>query len=280
MIVFASPVEQHPYIQSNMTLGMTNISSNFPSTNLFTYDPTNVAKTTANNTVITLDLGMARWVSIISLMYSNVGPRATIKVEGSLDNTNFITVENGPFWANLATVAAAGPYAEDADPRKGSLPRNHSFWYAGAGVENSFRYIRISVADPDVASLSFGRLFIGRAFRPKVSYQYGSGFKFEDSGRRERTDQGALILDPGKSIVLASVKLDFLSTNEMYDYIWEFNYWRGSCREFFCCLDTTNTPASVARLQKNLLYCTITDGRNIDSASFEAWSQTWILESF
>jgi hypothetical protein len=279
MIIFAAPIEQHPFIKSPVVVTMSNNVPAFPASNLMTYDPTQVAKAAADGTcVINVDCTVNRTFSIVSLMYANVGPRAGIKVQGSLDNVNWVTLQDKAFWANRTVLAGAGPFAEDADPRKGSLERNHSFLYTG--TEWTYRYLRITVSDVDNPTLSFGRLFIGRAFRPKMSYQYGSGFKFEDSGTSERTDQGALVLNPGKSIVLASVKLDFISTDEMYDYIWEFNYWRGSCREFFCCLDVTNTPKSIARLQKNLLYCTIKDGRNIDSSTFEAWSQTWILESF
>jgi hypothetical protein len=41
------------------------------------------------------------------------------------------------------------------------------------------------------------------------------------------------------------------------------------------CLDDVDT----ARLQKNLLYCTIAEGRTISFDSFNTHSQSWTLES-
>jgi hypothetical protein len=59
------------------------------------------------------------------------------------------------------------------------------------------------------------------------------------------------------------------------DFIYEFNYWRGSAREMLACLDVEDTK----RLQKNTLYCTISDGRTISFDSYNAHSVSWVLES-
>ena len=70
--------------------------------------------------------------------------------------------------------------------------------------------------------------------------------------------------------------MSFLSTNEVYDYVYDFNYWRKSTAEILACLDVNTTR----RLQKNILYCRISEGRQVTADQFEAWSQTWILERF
>ena len=62
---------------------------------------------------------------------------------------------------------------------------------------------------------------------------------------------------------------------EMMDYIWDFNYWRGGARAILACLDTDDTR----QLQKNLFYCTISEGRRISYDSYNTHSCTWILES-
>jgi len=278
-MIFAQPIEQYPqHLRPGTLPTVTGADSFFPASNLLTYDPTQVTKVNAQTTTITWDLGMARRMDIIALLFTNTSPRAVWRIAMSNDGTNWSafpgqTSGDTAFWAQLTTAAGAGPFAEDADPRKGALLRNHGVWLLQDGT--SCRYIRIIVTDVGSSSLTFGRLFVGRAFRPAMNWQYGSSFSFDDTGRRERTDRGALVLDPGRVIVSASVKLDFLSTNELYDFVYEFNAWRGACREILAVLDTD----VVSRLHKNMLYATITDGRRVVAEEFNAWSQTWILES-
>lgn len=274
MIVFSQPIEQFPYYAKVTNLPvMTNVDAAFPAANLLTYDPTQVARTTTGSTVITWDLGVAKNLNTISLINSNASHRATLKIEGSLNNAAWTTLVDGPFWAQLAVVPGAGPYAEDIDPRKGSFERNPS-WYYSANLLN-FRYLRLTIADPLIANLTFGRLFVGKAFKPRINYQYGSSFDFSDTGTKDRTDQGAKVLLPGRPITGATVRMDFYTSAEFYDIVYEFNYWRQSCREILVCLDIDNIP----RLNKNILYATIEEGRRIEATYFNTWAQTWALES-
>ena len=282
MIVFAQPIEQFPQRLAIVTVPVfsAGADANFPSKNLLSYDRTQVARTTANSVQINWDFGRNRKFDVVSLIDSNIGVRGIWTISGSTDGTNYVVLKaSDAFWAHIvgtvATIPAGAATDEDLDPRRTAPVRNSSFFYSQSTVYN-YRYLRIQVSDADAGTgMTFGRLFVGRVFRPKTSYQYGSRLIFDDSSNRERTDQGALILDPGRTIVGASVKMDFLSTNEVYDFIYDFNYWRGSARELLCCLDV-NTPA---RLSKNLLYATITEGRTVTADQFEAWSQTWTLES-
>jgi hypothetical protein len=274
-IVFTNPIEQFPVHLAFTTLPVvTNVDAAYPAKNLLTYDPTNVTRTTTGSSVITWDFGMLRNFNVVSLVRCNVSARATLKIEASTDNSNWALLRAvAPFWANLTATPAAGPYAEDLDPRRGSLERNSSWYYSATTL--NYRYLRLTVADPEVSTMSFGRLFVGRAFVPATGYQYGSRISFDDSGNTDRTDQGALVMQAGRSIVSANVKMDFVSSAEMYDYVYEFNYWRQSARELLVCLDTDTVP----RMQKNLLYARLAEGRQVSADNFNAWSQAWTLES-
>ncbi len=233
-----------------------------------------MARTTTGSTVITWDFGTAREYDVVSLVYTNTSYAATLVIEASTDGSSWTTLRaSAPLWAHRTTVPGSWS-GEMNDPRRGALPRNSSFYYSKAAV-HVHRYLRLTVADPQVANITFGRLFVGKAFTPSTGIQYGTSFNFNDTGARERTARGALIMDPGNTIVTVVVKLDFLSTTEMYDYVYEFEYWRGSTREVLVCLDTDDVP----RLQKNLLYATLAEGRTISADAFNVYSKSWNVES-
>lgn len=273
-VVFAQPIEQYPrHLAFATTPTMTNGDSAYPPARLVQYDPTMVTRTTAASTVISWDFGSTREFDIVSLVYTNTSYAATLVIEGSLNGSSWTTLKaSAPLWAHRTTVPGSWT-GEANDPRRGALLRNSSWFYSATVL--SYRYLRLTVADPNTTNITFGRLFVGKSFSPATGMQYGSSISFTDTGKAERTDRGAMILDYGQSIVSASVKMEFLTATEMYDYVYEFDYWRGSCREVLACLDTSDT----ARLQKNILYATIADGRTISADAFNLYSKTWTLES-
>ncbi len=273
-VIFAQPIEQYPaHLAFASVPTVTNVDPAYPAAQLLNYDPTAVCRVTGDSSVITWDFGSAREFDCVSLLYSNVRHTGQILLETSSNGSVWTNVDAGPFWAHLAATPPGSWSGEINDPRRGALERNHSWWYSPTVV--TARYVRLAVSDPGAAYMTFGRLFVGRSFASGSGMQYGSGFSFSDSGRKERTDQGALIMEAGRTIVTANVKTEFLSTDDMYDYVYEFEYWRGGCREMLACLDTE----AAARLQKNLMYCTMSEGRTIVSDTWNCYSKTWNLES-
>jgi hypothetical protein len=282
MLVFAQPIEQYPKhlafttVPTVVTNPVNQVSASSPALNLLTRDPTQVMLATAPSVTITWDFGRARKFNVLSLVSTNLASDSIWTLDISNDGTTWTSVFNSrPSWPQLtATVAVATVYAdEDLDPRRMAAEKATTWYYSAAA--QSARYVRISVNNSTVGNISIGRLFVGREFRPKTSYQYGSSLKFDDTGSKDRTDRGSAVFDDGRTIIGANVKMDFMSTDEVYDYVYEFNVWRGSTRELMCCLDV-NTQK---RLHKNVLYCTIVDGRTVTADQFEAWSQAWTLES-
>lgn len=275
-IFFAAPIEQFPKDLAFVTTPTASSpNASFPASNLLTYDPTQVFKSTSHNDQLNWDFGSVREFDVVALLHSNLSYKTSWEIFGSVDGVTYESFGYTPFSAHLTSIPGSW-VGEANDPRRSILNRNKGV-YVSPTVRNTFRYLRINIGgdatlDP---GFSIGRLFVGKKFAPVTGWQYGSSFSFADTSRKERTDRGALIMEASDTIISASVKMEFLTKAEMYDYIYEFNYWRGSGREFLACLDVEDVP----RLQKNLLYCTISEGRTVTFDAFNTHSQTWILES-
>lgn len=272
-IFFAKPIESDPVWPLVTTPTMTNPDALFPAANLLSYDPTQVARASATTTVITWDFGLARFFDVVSLLYTNFDIDAMMAIDGSNDGSAWTSLSaSARALAHVIGTPAKSATESDTDQRKGKLLKNATLY--NSATLQSWRYIRITI-DVIAGVPIIGRLFVGRKFVPSTKWQYGSSFDFQDNSKRDRTDQGAMILAPQKPIVSANVKMEFLNKTEMYDYIYDFNYWRGSAQAILACLDDED----VARLQKNILYCTIAEGRRISFDSYNTHSSTWTLES-
>lgn len=267
-IFFAAPIDEHPdYDKVTSTPTATNANSNYPIANILTYDPTQVFVSTAQSTVITWNFGSQKTFDVVALIYTNLTDIATWIVEGSNNGSSWTTIQGSTgalaHWITGQTV----------QNKKNMLRRNLCMWQ---GSTQTWQYVRVTVDSGSGSILpSIGRLFVGTKFRPATGWQYGSTIDFDDFSQKERTDRGAPVLAPQTPLPVASVKMDFLTQTEMQDTIWEFNYWRGSAKEILACLDDTN----IKWLQKNTLYCTISEGRRISFEAFNAHSVTWVLES-
>jgi len=275
-ILFAAPIEQFPrHLEFASSPTCSVADANFPAANLRSMDPTHVLKTTGPVATINWDFGAAREFDVVALLHNSLSYKALWVISASTDGSVYTTLAaSNPAAAHLESVPGSWS-GEINDPRRSVLLRNKSFWVSP--TVRTFRYLRILVTGDATLDPTFtaGRLFVGKKFVPSTGWQYGSSIGFQDLSPRERSDRGVLLTDPRDPIITASVKMEFLNKTELMDHIYEFNYWRGSGREFFACLDVED----VARLQKNILYCTITEGRTITFDAFNTHSQTWILES-
>lgn len=269
-IFFAAPIDQHPdYDKVTTVPTCAQAEASYPASNLLTYDPTQVMRANPSSGVITIqwDLGSAKTFDIISLIHTNLTDAALWVMTVSNDGVN---------WVEFQAAALALAHCitgQTVQNKKNMLRRNLTLHNHSSPV--TFRYISIQIYGDVSPGTSIGRLFVGKKFVPSTGWQYGSQFGFQDISRRERTDRGALVLDPLPPIITADVKLSFLNKTEMYDFVWEFNYWRGSGREFFACLDVEDTKY----LQKNTMYCTISEGRQISFDSYNTHSSNWVLEN-
>lgn len=265
-IFFSAPIDQHPdYAKVTTVPACTTTDPAFPVGNLLTFDPTQVFRSTNASPLIVWNFGSAQTFDVVLLIGTNLIDTSTIIVEGSNNGSTWTSLYNGLALAH----AVAGQTIQN---KRNMLRSNDTLLNLGAPV--SYQYVRVT---PTVSSgvVSVGRLFVGTKFVPSTGWQYGSQFTFTDISRKDRTDRGTLIVDSIPPIISANVKMDFLNKNEMMDFIWEFNYWRGTAKEFLACLDVEDIP----RLQKNLLYCTISEGRTISFDSYNTHSIAWVLES-
>lgn len=268
-IFFAAPIDQHPnYDKVTSVPTSAHALSGFPAANLLTYDPTQVFAANQAVPIILWDFGVAKDFDVISLIHTNLTDAATIRIEASNDGVSYTDLQASGT-AALAHIVAG----QTVQNRKNMLSRNLTLY--NSAVNRNYRFLRITPNSQGGPNPTIGRLFVGKKFVPSTGWQYGSQLGFTDLSKHERTDRSALILDSQPSIRTANVKLDFLSKTEMYDSVWEFNYWRGSGREFLACLDAEDTKY----LQKNTLYCTISEGRQISFDAYNTHSSNWTLEN-
>jgi hypothetical protein len=268
-IFFVAPIEQHPdYDKVTTVPASAHANAAFPASNLLTYDPTQVMLATQVAPVITWDLGAAKNWDVISLIHTNLAHDATILIEGSPDNSAWTTLVAGGTLALAHCIAG-----QTVQNKKHMLRRNLTLFNSPTVL--TYRYIRITPTNTGGVLPFFGRLFVGLTWKPTYGWQFGSNLTFLDLSRRERTDRGTLVMDYIAPVPGASVKMDFLSKQEMMDFVWEFNYWRGGGKEFLAVLDAEDQKY----LQKMSFYCTITEGQTISFDTYNTHSIAWILEN-
>lgn len=266
-IFFVAPIEQYPDYDKVTTVP-TSIHANaaYPAANLLTYDPTQVMLATQVNPVIVWDLGLIKSFDVISFIHTNLAHDATLLIEGSNDFSAWTTLYNGLALAHCI----AGQTVQN---KKHMLRRNLTLLNSPTVL--SYRFLRITPTNTGGILPFFGRLFVGTKWKPTYGWQFGSNVTFTDLSRRERTDRGTLVLDSIPTIPGASVKMDFLSKQEMLDFVWEFNYWRGTGKEFLAVLDAEDQKY----LQKMSFYCTITEGQTLSFDTYNTHSIAWVLEN-
>lgn len=292
-ILFAQPVEQFPTrfaAPSTAKFLSGTIMAAYPATNLLTMDPTQVAMVNSGLAEILIDLGKNRYFDVISLFHSNVGLECSLNITTYVDGGEVLggtPIDAGTSVDTRRFIAGANPTTTYGYPAGGFYPdsedassiyyrlkeRNHSFYKHPTMMYA--RYIKLLIGTNAQTPVSFGRAFIGKSFTPSKGWQYGSSYDFTDTGTFDRTDRGAPVADRGRVLPGATVKMEFLSEAEMMNYIYDFNYWRGSTREMLVCLDT----ADLVNLQRNLLYCRIANERKVVQDTFKNFNMTWTLES-
>jgi hypothetical protein len=268
-IFFAAPIDGWP--DYNKVTSMPTCSTEnalFPATNLITMDPTQVFQSTDATPIINWNFGAQRSFDVVCLVGTNLTDVATMSIQGSNDNVSFTSIQGG------ATLALAHAVAGQTVQNKSNMLRTN-MTLLNLATPQTWQYLRIVPNTQIGGVVQIGRLFVGTKFVPSAGWQYGSQLNFDDMSPRQRTSRGTLVVDCIPGIRTATVKLDFLTKNEMYDFIYEFNYWRGASAEFLACLDVEDTK----RLQKNLLYCNIAEGRTISFDSYNTHSSSWMLES-
>lgn len=276
-IAFIRPLEQDPWYPSGSSISVDigAFNASFPGTNLLTYDPTQVAVSTGQDLRFTIDLGATRLFHSVSLLFTSLTLQSQWVVEGST---------NGSSWSYMAITSAtwacyqggANPslsFTEPNDPRRFGVERNPTFIFNTAGW--NYRYIRITLSELGASTMSFGRLMIGRMFIPSKGYSYGSAMTFTETGNTERTDKGVMLVDEGRSIVGASMKLEYATKSEMYGELYDLNYFRKNTKEVLVCLNLDDT----INLNRNLIYGLLRDGRSVVNDAFNTYSQTISIES-
>lgn len=275
-LIFSQPIELHPqYLAATPTvIGETNVDANWPTSNLFDYDPYEVFKTgSTTTTVLTIDFGSAREFQMISLLHCDISYNSQWQLEVSTNNSTWTTIFTAqPFWCNLSAIPGSWS-TEDTDPRRGWLGYAHSFYLHSSLL--TYRYIRITIDTSPASVMSFGRLFVGKIFQPAVNYSYGSDISVIDKSEKVDMPRSAPIFNRlGRSLQF-NITLEFATQTEMENYLMELSYWAGTSREIFCCLD----PTTVTNRHKKIIYGTLEEGIKIINQNYNIFEQKLSITS-
>ena len=196
-----------------------------------TLDIGQVARTTndnPNSSTIVADLGSSPVVGGVAVGPANLSYGSTFRVTGS----NFTNFSSPVFESGYQTVAGAYTDWPDAVWAVSILPSNQSA-----------RYWRIKIYDASNVSgyIQFGRVIIGRAFRPSVNYEYGAEFSCDPIYRRVESIGGRRQdWDLNRR---RGYRLSFgaLPESELFDDVYRMRQVCGASEQVFVCPDPDDT---------------------------------------
>lgn len=239
-----------------------------PLANVKTLNPGIVARTTdplAASTKLIADLGASRGVGGIALGPTNISPGAHYRIVAS-NAADF----SAPVY-DSGSVAVPGTRMDWSDPAHWLAWEDPGFWF---GIPDLFdqelvpvwamtvfpadkfaRFWKIEVTDPlnQDGYMQFGRLMIGRAFRPTYNYGPGGEFNVEPIYQRiqaiggQRTDW-----DLGRRRTLRITFTD-LPTDDLFGDVARMQQVAGASKQIFVCPD----PDDTANFQKRSFLATL-----------------------
>lgn len=229
-----------------------------PLSNAKTSDIGQVARTVdarPASSVIVADLGTSRMVGGVVVGPGNFSPGSTYRVVGS----NFSNFTSPVFDSGVLTVVGAGLDWPDLD----LFP----VWAASILPSDvSARYLRIKITDSLNADgyIQFGRVVIGRAWRPSRSYARDGEFACEPIYRRVESVGGRRTdWDLGRR---RGYRLAFngLTESELFGDVFRLRQVAGSSQQVWVCPD----PDDTANFQKRSFLATMKTAPSIVQAGY------------
>ena len=161
--------------------------------NLSTDDPREVWQSGAGALVVNIwiDLGQDVEWDTIAIFNTNITATATWRIfDGNQASANYSLnpdINGGGGSGTLARVAS-----EDINSASGVC--------LFVGAVRTARYILVAITLPSAASVTIGKICIGKSFKPSLPRELGSGRPSLDSGSATRLDSGGLAVVPGSLI--------------------------------------------------------------------------------
>jgi hypothetical protein len=195
----ASFIICQPY---SATITAASAASTMPASNLNKPQPTDVWRSTSlTSQYIEIDLGSAKAVTIVALMFTNLTSAATWRVQAGT-TTGVSNYDSG-------TVTAWAGATQNVD-------RPHALLDL-TSASKTYRYWKITLTDASNPAGYFeaGRVVLANAFQPTRTYALGAGRGFKDLTERADAFGGQLLYETKAKRPVISFEANWLTEAEM-----------------------------------------------------------------
>lgn len=183
------------------TITATTAATSMPASNLNKVQPSDVWRSTdLTGEYIEIDLGSAKAVDLIALMFTNFTSAATWRVQAG-------TTTAYSNYDSTAVTAWAGATQ--------NVDRPHAMLYLAAA--QTYRYWKITLTDAANPAGYFeaGRVILADALQFTRNYSYGAGRGFNDLSTTKEAFGGQLLIEDKAKRPVLSFEANFLSATEM-----------------------------------------------------------------
>lgn len=176
-------------------------ATTMPASNLNRIQPSDVWRSTSlTGQYIEIDLGSAKAVTVVALMFTNLTSGATWQVQAG-STTAYSDYDS------TAVTAWAGATQ--------NVDRPHCFLDLTAAAK-TYRYWKITLTDASNPAGYFeaGRVILANAFQGTRNYAYGAGRGFKDMSTQKDAFGGQMIVEEKAKRPLISFEVPFLTATE------------------------------------------------------------------
>lgn len=156
------------------------------------------------------------------------------------------------------------------DEENGALEKNMFMQYFPV---ETYRYLRIDIADPNSDYLDIGRLYVSKAWQPETNMDYGMNEGIVDPSRKTRTVSGEVMAVERRKWRYAEFTLGFASKSEMFDGVFKIENMRGRTKDVLFIID----PDETDHLQYRTYYGTM-ENQPFSHVNFGLFSKTFRIE--
>lgn len=217
-----------------------------------------VYRTSDLSASIAIDLGSAQAINLCSIVAHN----------GSASGT--VTIKAG-------TTAAVSDYTSGAlDLITGSDLGYSSNSFASVFASQTYRYWQLDFSDASNTDgyLQIGRIYLSNAFTPDTNINYGIEEGFSDLSRNTRTLNGEVISVEREPYRVAQFEMDFLSKDEAFTSLYEFDRLRGKKKDVVFIPDM----AESTHFQRRFVYGIFSEINPIVNRAFRIYRKRYRIE--